>query len=218
MAGSFLDLPNDLSLLQLSWLMNSDFLQNRPQPSGNKITAKSFIHLEDSNYSSSIQANDTSAGSSGNYFFNKEAMPSQLEEGYMALNFPTHFIRNELVVEVSKLLENFSTIYCHCPDQANVAPKRDEDILKHLSKADVELIDKISKKHSNERALAKSEIVKHLRSVLRSDQKVFKAKIKFPKEEFGSSNFRGSQFRGVSANGKRWQVFIVISKDKCYAG
>ena len=198
--------------------MNSDFLQTNHQSAGHRMTSKSFIHFEDSNCSTSIQANDTSAGSTGKFFLRKEAMPGQMDLAQMAVNVPTSLLKNELALEVSKLLENFSTIYCHCPDQETIAPKRDEDALKLLSKADVELIDKISKKHSNERTLARTEILNHLRSVMRGDQKVFKAKIKFPKEELGSSNFRGSQFRGVSANGKRWQVFIVISKDKCYAG
>mmetsp|Transcript_10300 Transcript_10300/g.10163 ORF Transcript_10300/g.10163 Transcript_10300/m.10163 type:complete len:82 (+) Transcript_10300:633-878(+) len=32
------------------------------------------------------------------------------------------------------------------------------------------------------------------------------------------SKFRGSNYRGVSANGKSWQVFIVIGGKKSYAG
>ena len=30
--------------------------------------------------------------------------------------------------------------------------------------------------------------------------------------------YRGSQFRGVSINGNRWQVFIIIKNKKYYAG
>eukprot|EP00344_Euplotes_crassus_P004748 CAMPEP_0197010244 /NCGR_PEP_ID=MMETSP1380-20130617/53415_1 /TAXON_ID=5936 /ORGANISM="Euplotes crassus, Strain CT5" /LENGTH=100 /DNA_ID=CAMNT_0042432035 /DNA_START=184 /DNA_END=483 /DNA_ORIENTATION=- len=32
------------------------------------------------------------------------------------------------------------------------------------------------------------------------------------------TKFRGSNYRGVSANGKSWQVFIVIGGKKSYAG
>ena len=31
-------------------------------------------------------------------------------------------------------------------------------------------------------------------------------------------SYRGSQFRGVSINGNRWQVFVIIKNKKYYAG
>lgn len=37
------------------------------------------------------------------------------------------------------------------------------------------------------------------------------------KEQFGES-YRGSQYRGISKNGKRYQVFIMINKKKEYFG
>ena len=54
---------------------------------------------------------------------------------------------------------------------------------------------------------------------LKNQDTVFDPKIKIRRRKSkDKNNFRGSNYRGVSVNGKSWQVFIVINKNKNYAG
>jgi len=99
-----------------------------------------------------------------------------------------------------------------------VTPKCNKTHETSLTKKEVQLIEKLSERHQVERNRASKEVLKKLSTISDDEDLVFTAKVKYPKTEMGQKHFRGSEYRGVSANGKSWQVFIVISKDKCYAG
>ena len=66
---------------------------------------------------------------------------------------------------------------------------------------------------------AKRQVFAELDSYPNGYDIVFNNKTKAIKNPSNKGDkFRGSNYRGVSANGKSWQVFIVINKWKWYAG
>ena len=80
------------------------------------------------------------------------------------------------------------------------------------------IVKRICKEHLSEKELGKVQVLNKISS-LKDDETVFDPNAKIRRKKTKSkSNFRGSNYRGVSANGKSWQVFIVINKNKNYAG
>ena len=79
-----------------------------------------------------------------------------------------------------------------------------------------------SKTKGHEALVQKSvnSIFKHIskNSYLQND-KVINANVKKQtRNKAEREAYRGSQFRGVSVNGSKWQVFIIIKNKKYYAG
>ena len=66
---------------------------------------------------------------------------------------------------------------------------------------------------------AKQQVFTELESFRQNSDIVFHQRSKPQKSQSDKGDkFRGSLYRGVSANGKSWQVFIVINKWKWYSG
>jgi len=101
--------------------------------------------------------------------------------------------------------------------------KEEKDFEKIITKGDEKSIKKISNLHKNSKLKAKNEILDFLATVKENEAIIFREStynkpLVTKKPSQLPKNFRGSKFRGVSANGKSWQVYIVIDKVKRYAG
>lgn len=94
-----------------------------------------------------------------------------------------------------------------------------EQILKNMNANDLLVISKLNKFHKKEKQRSMKKLKEHLETVEDINSVIIKSHEKLKrKSDTNPLHFRGSKYRGVSANGKTWQVFVVIHKTKRYAG
>lgn len=76
-----------------------------------------------------------------------------------------------------------------------------------------------AKVHERLRRKCAKAIGKICNSRMSPDEQVIKSTDKKQtRNNKDASQYRGSQFRGVSINGDKWQVFVIIKNKKYYAG
>lgn len=106
-----------------------------------------------------------------------------------------------------------------CTPHSDEDSDNDEATAKLTDDKDLKIIAKFRNMYQEDFDQATTQFLKELETVDDCEKLVLISKLRDEKDgvQYHKSS-RGSKFRGVSLNGKNWQVFIVINKNKWYAG